>query len=103
MKDGLLNSEARLEVWQRELREIRCNQLGVPKLEDKNGRPAPSSRGCAASVADSWPPKKPFPAPADLGGGAPATAGSSCVGSNITDTCGAKRIGRLSGSGRTLL
>jgi len=29
MKDGFMNNEARLEVWQRELRELRRGQLGV--------------------------------------------------------------------------
>jgi hypothetical protein len=112
MKDGFLSSEARLEVWQRELRELRRSQLGmVPKLEDKTGRPPPSSRGCGAvpTVPDSWPQKKPaiFPtAPvADLGGGPAASVSSSnCAGSNVNDSCGAKRpvIGRLGSKGRAV-
>lgn len=108
MKDGLMNSEALLEVWQREMRELRRSQLDfkVTKLEDKTGRPPPSSRGCGAPVPDSWPQKKPFPTtPADLPGGAPASANSSgCAGNAMTDSCGSKRsIGRLSGSGRSML
>lgn len=106
MKDGLMNSEARLEVWTRELRELRWSQLGiVPKLEDKPGRAPPSSRGCGPPVPDSWPQKKPFPAaPGDLGGGASNTASSAnCTGSNMAEGCSSKRIGRLSGSGRSLL
>lgn len=105
MKDGLLNSEARLEVWQRELRELRRSTYGmVPKLEEKTGRPPLSSRACGAPVPDNWPQKKSFPTtPAELGGGAPATNNSSGTGSTMTDGCAGKRIGRLSGSGRTTL
>lgn len=104
MKDGLLNSEARMEVWQRELRDLRRNHLGiVTKVEDKNGRPPPSSRGCAVPVPDSWPQKKPFPAAPDLVGGTSTTAGSTiCTVSNMADNNGGKRIGRLSGSGRAV-
>jgi len=99
MKDGFLNSEARFEVWQRELREMRRSQLGVvPKLDDKSGRPPPSSRGCAVPVPESWPQK---------GAAATATAsGPSCTSVNnmTADTCGTyPRIGRLSGSGRSVL
>merc|ERR1719221_2523786 len=44
VKDDLLSSEARHEVWQLELRELRRNMLGLaPKLEDKAGRGPPSS------------------------------------------------------------
>lgn len=105
MKDGLLSSEARLEVWQRELRDIRRIQHGmVPKFDDKTGRPLQSSRG--AAVPDSWPQKKHFPTSADLGG-APAAAsspGSAANGiSDCSNRCGSKRIARLSGSGRVLL
>lgn len=102
MKDSLLNSEARLEVWQRELREVRRNQLGmVPKLDDKNVRPPPSSRG--ASVTDSWPQKKPFPTSADLAGGVSASASTHGAGNSMADACSSKRIGRLSGSSRSVL
>lgn len=70
VKDEMRNSEARLEVWQRDLRELRRNQLGItgPKLEEKTGRQqsaASTSRGTAPS--DMWPPlKKNIPSTATL-------------------------------------
>jgi len=77
MKDDVMNNDARLEVWQRELRELRRGQLGV-------------------SVSDSWPQKKPFPAaPSDMGG-TPATANTSCAGANMSVISGAKQ--RMNGS-----
>jgi len=61
LKDDLRNNEARLEVWQRDLRELRRSQLGIaPKFEEKTGRQQPSSsQGCRSTGAtDSWPQKK---------------------------------------------
>jgi len=56
LKDYLSNSEARFEVWQRELRDLRRSQLGVPsKLEEKNVRVPSSQRG---KGTDSWPSRK---------------------------------------------
>jgi len=106
MKDDVKNNEARLEVWQRELRELRRGQLGMaqaPSLEDKL-RQAPSSRGCGASVSDSWPQKKTQrglcvglvdSTPTDMGGGNPATASTSGTGANISDIrSSSKHMGR---------
>jgi len=60
-----------VEIWQKELRELRRGQLGVvTKLEDKVGRPPPSSQGCRAAATDAvrvdpWPQKKSFAASVD--------------------------------------
>lgn len=66
LKDDFLSNEARMEVWQKELRELRRGQLGaISKLEDKVGRPPPSSQSCrAGSAAEQapWPQKKSFSA-----------------------------------------
>jgi len=61
LKDDLRNNEARLEVWQRDLRELRRSQLGIaPKFEEKTGRQQPSSsQGCRGTgMMDTWPQKK---------------------------------------------
>lgn len=61
LKDDLRNNEARLEVWQRDLRELRRSQLGITsKFEEKTGRQQPSSsQGCrGAAPTDTWPQKK---------------------------------------------
>jgi len=60
LKDDLRNNEARLEVWQRDLRELRRSQLGIaPKFEEKTGRQQPSSsQGCRGTASDTWPQKK---------------------------------------------
>lgn len=103
MKDGFVNNEARLEVWQRELRELRWGQLGqlgvVSKLEDKTGRQS-SSRGCGGAVPDSWPQKKNFTTnPTDIGlGGGNASTASTSSGANMNDICSGKRLGRANGS-----
>merc|ERR1712224_201953 len=56
LKDELLSQDARFEGFQRELRQLRRNELGiVPKLEDKVAKKAPSA---AASAVDTWPQKK---------------------------------------------
>lgn len=98
MKDGFMNNEARLEVWQRELREIRRIQLGVvPKLDDKAGRQPPTSRGCGAPMPESWPQKKPFStAPTEIG--APATASTNCAAANMNDICNGRRTSKGLGS-----
>lgn len=94
VKGDLLSNEARLEVWQKELRELRRWQLGfAPKLEDKVGRPPPSSqgRGPAAEQA-AWPVKKNFAASVEPIG----TAGVT-VSANVTG-----RMGSGSGTGLRL-
>lgn len=93
MKDDAMSNEARLEVWQRELREIRRGQLVIaPKLEEKTGWQAPNSRGCGASASDSWPQKKTFSTPTDMGGGNLAT---SSTGANTGDIrSSSKHMGR---------
>lgn len=59
LKDDLRNNEARLEVWQRDLRELRRSQLGIaPKFEEKPGRQQPSSSQGCRGTAESWPQKK---------------------------------------------
>lgn len=61
LKDDLRNNEARLEVWQRDLRELRRSQLGIaPKFEEKTGRQQPSSSqsGRTTGTTDSWSQKK---------------------------------------------
>mmetsp|Transcript_107879 Transcript_107879/g.300822 ORF Transcript_107879/g.300822 Transcript_107879/m.300822 type:complete len:355 (-) Transcript_107879:212-1276(-) len=109
-KDGLLDSEARFEGWQRELRELRRGQLGiVPKLEDKAGRPPPTSQqSCRATAADPWPPKKIF-APVEVSSGGVCAGGAPGAGGGLADTTSShsgssqqsKRINRVgSGSGR---
>mmetsp|Transcript_20712 Transcript_20712/g.44150 ORF Transcript_20712/g.44150 Transcript_20712/m.44150 type:complete len:346 (+) Transcript_20712:143-1180(+) len=102
VKNDLLSSEARHEVLQGELRELRRNALGM----DKMVRPPPSSSSCRAPVADSWPQKKNL---ADVtGGGDRSGAGSIAMTSGVGDTnsnCSgssqSKRISRVgSSSGR---
>jgi len=61
IKDDLRNNEAKLEVWQRDLRELRRSQLGIaPKFEEKTGRQQPSSSQSGRGIAptDTWPTKK---------------------------------------------
>lgn len=72
VKDGLLLNETKLEVSQRELRELRRGQLNiVPKLEDKGTRPPPTGQSGkaapAAAAVDTapWPQKKGFSAAVD--------------------------------------
>jgi len=57
LKDDLRNSEARLEVWQRDLRELRRNQ-NLPEPYQKNGRQQPSSSQSTNRPTDTWPQKK---------------------------------------------
>jgi hypothetical protein len=61
LKDDLRNNEARMEVWQKDLRELRRSQLGIaPKFEEKTGRQQPSSsQGCrGGNPTDTWPQTK---------------------------------------------
>mmetsp|Transcript_60822 Transcript_60822/g.96521 ORF Transcript_60822/g.96521 Transcript_60822/m.96521 type:complete len:356 (+) Transcript_60822:175-1242(+) len=69
LRDALQSSEARLELWQRDLRELRRGQLGIaPKLEEKAGRQLPSSSQCSRGVAptDTWLQKKSLAATATV-------------------------------------
>lgn len=70
LKDDLRNNEAKLEVWQRDLRELRRNQLGIaPKFEEKTGRQQQpsSSQGCRGPATEPWPQKKSLSCSADSG------------------------------------
>jgi hypothetical protein len=59
LKDDLRSSEAKLEVWQRDLRELRRSQLGMgPKFEEKTGRQQPSSSQSCRPPSDTWPQRK---------------------------------------------
>lgn len=107
VKDGLLSNEARLEVSQRELRELRRGQLNIaPKLEDKSVRPPPSSQSAKSVDAAPWPQKKGFSAAVEplgtINGASPvlnaannlAEAGSSRSGSRQES----KRLSRVGSS-----
>lgn len=67
LKDAHLASEARFEVCQKELRELRRGSLSlVPKLEDKAMRAPPSSsQGVRPLDATPWSQKKNFTAAVD--------------------------------------
>jgi len=83
---GMNNETARIEVWHRELRELRRNQIGlVPKLEEK-GKPPTSGRG------DPWP-KKSYAAVEVTTPGTYATSSFSDATSSQ-----AKRISRVGSS-----
>jgi len=106
IKDDFLSSEARLDVWQRELRELRRSQLGIaPKIEDKGSRQPPSSQDGRAAVTDSWPQKKTFvgmevTVGANGGGSFPSESRNSQTGGSQQS----KRMARVSsGSGRNAL
>lgn len=114
VRDDLLRNDARLEVWQRELRELRRNQLGMvqTKMEDSNkaGRAPPSSQ---SRRDDNWPQKKSF-APVDVdkssgnAGAGGFTSVNTTFGETTSSSCGSsqqsKRISRMgSGSGNRLL
>ncbi|CAE7033197.1 unnamed protein product [Symbiodinium natans] len=94
-KEEVPNGEARIEVWHRELRELRRNQIGfVPKLEEKG----------KASAQDPWP-RKTFTAvevaPPPHGPG-PFPAGS-LVEAHSGSSQGPKRSSRVSSTGRQQL
>mmetsp|Transcript_23143 Transcript_23143/g.41409 ORF Transcript_23143/g.41409 Transcript_23143/m.41409 type:complete len:341 (-) Transcript_23143:118-1140(-) len=108
VKDDLLNSEARLEVWQRELRELRRAQLSMvpPKLEEKTSSRAPPSAQSVRATSDSWPEKKGFSTieVSEKAGG--KTPGAYASASNFGECSGAapgssqqsKRISRVGNS-----
>lgn len=96
VKDDLLSNEARFEVWQRELRELRRSQLGiVPKLEEKAGRPPPSAQSMRGATADTWSQKKTFAA-VDVGGQG-ASGGGCFSGDPNKDSKRISRVGSASG------
>lgn len=111
VRDDMLRNDARLEVWQRELRELRRNQLGMvnTKMEDnKSGRAPPSSQ---SRRDDNWPQKKSF-APVDVEKNGNNIGGSFAAANNFGETTSStsgssqqsKRISRMgSGSGTRLL
>lgn len=77
LKESVLNSEARLEVFQRELRELRRNQLSLAqKVEEKGARAPPSASGGRAAAPEPWPQKKSF-ASVEVVAGAGAGAGQA--------------------------
>eukprot|EP00440_Ansanella_granifera_P012247 gb/GFBE01013316.1/.p1 GENE.gb/GFBE01013316.1/~~gb/GFBE01013316.1/.p1 ORF type:complete len:358 (+),score=60.21 gb/GFBE01013316.1/:1-1074(+) len=74
----------RLEVWHRELRELRRGQIGLaPKLEEKALRAPPSSQSVRAGT-ESWPQKRSF-ATVDVSGSSGNTPGSYSAASNFGD------------------
>eukprot|EP00446_Apocalathium_sp_SHHI-4_P043890 CAMPEP_0177331092 /NCGR_PEP_ID=MMETSP0368-20130122/20877_1 /TAXON_ID=447022 ORGANISM="Scrippsiella hangoei-like, Strain SHHI-4" /NCGR_SAMPLE_ID=MMETSP0368 /ASSEMBLY_ACC=CAM_ASM_000363 /LENGTH=396 /DNA_ID=CAMNT_0018791473 /DNA_START=134 /DNA_END=1324 /DNA_ORIENTATION=- len=93
LKDDFLSNEARMEVWQKELREMRRGQLSVvTKLEEKPGRPQHSSQSGRAAAAEQapWPQKKIFsaaavePLAAAKGGGGDTPGGFGGVTGGLT-------------------
>jgi len=101
LRDTVLSSEARLEVWQRELRELRRQQIGELRVaskfpEDKTSgctSVPPSSQGCRAlgAAESSWPQKKSFtPIESYLS----AAAGSGPPGAGSSQQ--SKRMSRVS-------
>lgn len=113
VRSDLLDNEARLEGWNRELRELRRNQLGlVPKYEDKAVRAPPSSQSCRADAPDTWPKKKIF-TPVEVtsdkaGGTGTGFAGGNCFADTNSSHSGSsqqsKRISQVeTGSGHRIL
>lgn len=115
-KDDLLSSEARVEVLQRELRELRRGQLGV-KLEEKVGRAPPSASSCRAAGPEQapWPDKKKLAPYVDsIGGGkggdsgfqGPGALGDSASNhsgsSQQSKRAGVSRMGSSTGAGLRL-
>eukprot|EP00931_Biecheleriopsis_adriatica_P095153 TRINITY_DN68786_c0_g1_i1.p1 TRINITY_DN68786_c0_g1~~TRINITY_DN68786_c0_g1_i1.p1 ORF type:complete len:357 (+),score=81.90 TRINITY_DN68786_c0_g1_i1:59-1129(+) len=104
VKDDLLNSEARLEVWHRELRDIRRNQISlVPKLEEKGSRAPPSSQS-VRPAPDQWPQKKSFASVEVNGGGntpgayTAASTFGDCTSNHSGSSQQSKRISRVDSS-----
>lgn len=97
VKDGLLSNEARLEVSQRELRELRRGQLGVaPKLDDKGVRAPPSSQSGRAAAVDQapWPQRKTLAAAVEpLGTNVGGTTPGYNAANNFSDTGSLSRSG----------
>jgi len=102
MKDSLLSNEARLEVSQRELRELRRGQLNIaPKLEDKTGRPTPSGQSGRATTVDQapWPQKKTFstnvdPISTTVNGPSPGYSGANNVADTASNHSGSRQESR---------
>mmetsp|Transcript_40741 Transcript_40741/g.86757 ORF Transcript_40741/g.86757 Transcript_40741/m.86757 type:complete len:359 (-) Transcript_40741:68-1144(-) len=106
VKDDLRNSEARQEVWQNELRELRrISVVGLaPKLEA--GRPPPSKESCRSPAVDSWPQKQTFASSVDVAGGSERGGNAMASGLGDANSSGqqSKRMSRKgSGSGRLQL
>jgi uncharacterized protein YoxC len=99
LKDDILSSEARLEVWHRDLRELRRQSLGIMqgKLEDKCP-PPPSSQSCRALsvVEPPWPQKKNFSAMEVAAGSGKDSSGFSTANGSDRGTSSSKRISRVS-------
>jgi len=107
VKDSLLSNEARLEVSQRELRDLRRGHLGIaPKLEDKTGRPERSAQSGRATAVDQapWPQKKTFstavePISTTVGGPPPGYSGANHVADAASNLSGSRQeTRRLSSS-----
>lgn len=102
IKDDVLSNEAKMEVWQRELRELRRSQFSIgSKLDEKPVRQEGINGGPDASV---WPPKKkPFATPAmEVSTGFPSAgekAGSGFYGAAATGLGGEDSTSSHSGSG----
>lgn len=65
LKNDFMANDARMEIWQRELRELRRGPLGVSTKMDseKGARPPPSSQSSRlpqSADQSPWPPKKSF-------------------------------------------
>lgn len=110
-KDDLLSNDARTEVLQRELRELRRGQLGVvTKLEEKAGRPPPSSQSCRQSASEQapWPEKKKLaayvePITSSRGGDAGFQGFADTNSNHSGSSQQSKRVSRVgSGSGTAL-
>mmetsp|Transcript_69395 Transcript_69395/g.136177 ORF Transcript_69395/g.136177 Transcript_69395/m.136177 type:complete len:345 (+) Transcript_69395:74-1108(+) len=103
IKDDVLSNEARIEVMQRELRELRRGQLGVaPKLEGDVGRPPPAaqSRGAPAVDQAPWPDKKKLAAyvePLGAGKGEGGFPGPSAFGDSLGNRSGSSQQSKREG------
>jgi peptidoglycan hydrolase CwlO-like protein len=110
VKDELMNSEAKLEVWQREIRELRRTNLNLgmgSKLEEKSIRGQPSSQSGRGTERDSWQKKSISPAAVEVtsanGGNTPGSYANSVGFGDLTKDTGtsqrsAKRISRVGSS-----
>mmetsp|Transcript_69665 Transcript_69665/g.167210 ORF Transcript_69665/g.167210 Transcript_69665/m.167210 type:complete len:370 (-) Transcript_69665:140-1249(-) len=76
VKITLQSNEARLDAWQKEVRELRRTQLGVaPMFEEKAARAGPTSSQSCRAANDPWPQKKGFTNAAMDAVGSAAVAG----------------------------
>mmetsp|Transcript_60105 Transcript_60105/g.105176 ORF Transcript_60105/g.105176 Transcript_60105/m.105176 type:complete len:366 (+) Transcript_60105:186-1283(+) len=103
LKDQLLNYEARMEVYQRDIRELRRNQLGIaPKFDEKaSSRQDSSSQSCRATCGpgDHWPQKKAFrPAEAAIDALSAACSTPDSEGNGSTQQ--QKKISRVGSASR---